>query len=53
MEIGRVAKSGKKVKCVLRRWCLERFNDVKVRVTYQTALQAEFLGFTESVSQKV
>ena len=39
MEIGRVAKSGKKVKCVLRRWCLERFNDVKVRVTYQTALQ--------------
>ena len=32
---------------------LERFDDVKVRVTYQKALQAEVLGFTESVSQKV
>ena len=33
--------------------CLERFDDVKVRVTYQKALQAEVLGFTESISQKV
>ena len=41
MEIGRVTKRGKKVKRVLRRWRLERFDDVKV------------LGFTESVTQKV
>ena len=53
MEIGRVTKRGKKVRCVLRRWRLERFDDVKVRITYQKALQAEVLGFTESVSQKV
>ena len=33
MEIGRVTKRGKKVKRVLRRWRLERFDDVKVRVT--------------------
>ena len=32
---------------------MERFDDVEVRVTYQKALQAEVLGFTESVSQKV
>ena len=49
MEMGRKEK----VKHVLRRWRLERFDDVKVRVTYQKALQAEILGFTESVSQKV
>ena len=53
MEIGKVTKRGKKVKRVLRRWRLERFDDVKVRVTYQKALQAEVLGFTESISQKV
>ena len=53
MEIGRVTKRGKKVKRVLRRWHLERFNDVKVRVTYQKASQAEVRGFTNSVSQKV
>ena len=50
MEIGRVTKRGKKVKRVLRRW---RFDDVKVKVTYQKALQHEVLGFTESVTQKV
>ena len=33
MEIGRVTKRGKKVKRVLRRWRLERFDDVKVKVT--------------------
>ena len=48
-----VTKRGKKVKHVLRRWRLERFDDAKVRVTYQKALQAEVLGLTESVSQKV
>ena len=53
MEIGTVTKRGKKVKRVLRRWRLERFDDVKVRVTYQKALQAEVLEFTESVSQEV
>ena len=53
MEIGRVTKRRKRVKRVLRRWCLERFDDVKVRVTYQKALQAEVLRFTESVTQKV
>ena len=52
MEIGRV-KRGKKVKRVLRRWRLERFDDVKVSVTYQKALQAEVLGVTDSVSQKL
>ena len=50
--IGRVTKRGKKVKRVLRRWRLERFDDVKVKVTYQKALQVRF-GFTESVTQKV
>ena len=53
MEIGRVTKRGKKVKRVLRRWRLERFDDVKVKVTYQKTLQDEVLGFTESVTQKV
>ena len=53
MEMGRVTKRGKKVRHVLRRWCLKRFDDVKVRVTYQKALQAEVHGFTESISQKV
>ena len=41
------------LKKVLRRWHLERFDDVKVKVTYQKALQDEVLGFTESVTQKV
>ena len=53
MELGRVTKRGRKVKRVLRRWRLERFDDIKVRVTYQKALQAEVLRFTESSSQKV
>ena len=42
-----------KRKHVLRRWRLERFDEFKVRITYQKALQAEVLGFTESASQKV
>ena len=50
MELGRVTKRGKKVKCVLRRWCLERFDDIKVRATYQKVFQAEVLGFTENIS---
>ena len=49
MEIGRVTKRGKKVKRVLRRWRLERFDDVKVKVTYK---KAEVLGFTESVGRE-
>ena len=48
MEIGRVTKRVKKVKRVHRRWRLERFDDVEVRVTYQKALQAEVLGFTDN-----
>ena len=39
-----VTKRGKKVKCVLRRWRLERFDDIKARATYQKVLQAEVLG---------
>ena len=35
------------MKRVLRIWRLERFDDVKVTVSYQKALQAEVLGFTE------
>ena len=31
----------------------ERFDDIEVRATYQKALQAEVLGFTESISRKV
>ena len=38
MEIGRVTKRGKKAKRVLRRWCLERFDDIEVRTTYQNAV---------------
>ena len=53
MDGNRVTKRGKKVKHVLKRWRLERFDDVKVKVTYHKALQDEVLGFTESVSQKV
>ena len=37
------------MKRVLGRWRLERIDDVKVKVTYQKALQDEVLGFTESV----
>ena len=51
MEIGRVTKRGKKVRRVLRRWRLERFDDVKVKVTYQKALHAEVLGFMECYSE--
>ena len=51
MEIGRVTKRSKNVKRVLKRWHLERFDDIKVRATYQKALHAEVLGFTESISQ--
>ena len=47
MEIGRVTKRGKKVKRVLRGGI---WRDLMM---YQKALQAEVLGFTESVSQKV
>ena len=50
MEIGRVTKRGKKVKRVLKGWRLVRFDYVKVRVTYQKAIQPEVLG---NFSQKV
>ena len=49
MELGRVTQRGRKVKRVLRRWYLERFDDIKVRATYQKALQAEVLGSTDSI----
>ena len=37
MEIGRVPKRGKKVKRVLRRWCLERFDDVEEDIVSRVA----------------
>ena len=35
MELGRTAKNFKKEKCVIRRWCLERFEEDEVKLRYQ------------------
>ena len=40
---------GKKAKHVLRRSCLERFDDSEIRKTHHNALQAEVRGFMDSI----
>ena len=44
MKHGKVTRRGKKVKCVFRRWRLERFDDSEVRTTYQNAYRWRFVG---------
>ena len=46
MELSRTAKNFKKEKRVIRRWCLERFDEDEVKLRYQNA---EVHGFSESV----
>ena len=49
MELGRTAENFKKEKHVIRRWCLERFDEDEVKLRYQNALKAEVHRFLESV----
>ena len=50
VELGRAANNSKKGKCVIRRWCLDRFGDDEVKLRYQ---KAEVHGFSESIKRKV
>ena len=52
MELGRTTKTTKKEKHV-RKWCLERFEDKDVKLTYQNALRAEVSGISESIRGKI
>ena len=47
MELGRESKTSMR-KCVLRRWCLDRFGDDEVKLSYQNALRADMHGFSKS-----
>ena len=52
MELSRTAKNFKKEKRVIRRWCLERFDEDEVKLRYPNALKAEVHGFSEKLSRK-
>ena len=47
-ELGRTTKTFKEEKRVIRRWCLERFEEYEVKLRYQNALKAEVHGFIKS-----
>ena len=47
MELGQATKTSKKRKHVIRRWCLDRFGDYEVKLSYQNALRAEVHRFSE------
>ena len=53
MELGQVSKTYKKRKRVFRRWCLDRFGDDEVKLSYQNALMAEVHEFSESTNSKI
>ena len=53
MELGRATKTSKKRKCVIKRWCLDRFGVDEVKLSYQNALSAEVHRFSENISSKV
>ena len=52
MELGRATKTSKKKKRVIR-WCLDRFGDDEVKLSYQNALRAEVHRFSENIRSKV
>ena len=52
MELGRVSKTSKKRKRVIRRLRLDRFLD-EVKSTYQNALMVEVHEFSESTNSKI
>ena len=52
MELGRVAKCGKREKRIIRKWWLDRFDDEEVKRRYHNALKSEVSGFVECVSRK-
>ena len=53
MELGRASKTSKKRKHVIRRWCLDRFGDDEVKLSYQNALMAEVHEFSEGTKSKI
>ena len=54
MELGQATnKTSKKRKCVIRRWCLDRFGDDEVKLSYQNALRAEVHRFSENIRSRV
>ena len=53
MELGRIVKNKMKVKCVIRKWQLHRFENNELKLIYQNALKDEVHRFSESISSKV
>ena len=53
MELDRASKTSKKRRHVIRRWCLDRFGDDEVKLSYRNALMAEVHEFSESTKSKV
>ena len=53
MELGRATKTSKKRKRVIRRWCLDRFGDDEVKLSYQNALIAEVHRFSKNIRSRV
>ena len=53
MELGRTTKTTRRAKHVIRKWCLERFDDKEVKLRYQNALRPEVSGFSESIQGKI
>ena len=51
MELGRTVKTTKQQKRVIKKWCIERFQDEEVRQKYQEALNVEVDGFQGRVRQ--
>ena len=46
-------KTSKTRKYVIRRWCLDRFGDDEVKLSYQNALRTEVHRFSENIRSKV
>ena len=49
MELCQATKTFKKRKCVIRKWCLNRFGDDEVKLSYQNALRTEVYRFSENI----
>ena len=52
LELGRVAKCCRKQKHTIRKWCLDRFVEDRVKGKYCQALNAEVKSFSESIWEK-
>ena len=53
MELGRIVKSKRKVKRVIRKWRLDRFENDEIKLRYQNTLKDEVNRFSESISSMV